>query len=366
MLLLILACTIGFFFAMNIGASGAAASMGIAYGSGAIKKRRFALLICAAGVMLGASLGGGEVVKTLGSKIIPQDMITVKISIILLASATLTLFAANLLGIPLSTSEVTVGSIVGVGIAFKKVYVTTLLKIVSYWLLFPLIALLLAFLANAVLKRHKHSLEFLQRGKWGTIFTGLVIFTGFAEAFSAGMNNVANSVGPLVAAGILTVNKGIVIGGLFVALGAFLLGGRVIETNGKKITELSLLQGSAVSGLGASLVIIASLFGIPVPQTQITTCSILGIGLSDKGRSVLRKEVISRLLKIWLISPFVSLVLSYNLIKLFMEFDYYSITLVISVFIATAGVISLAKPAGRKNMLVYKKASIENVRRKIT
>ncbi|MDI5789705.1 hypothetical protein PO124_18685 [Bacillus licheniformis] len=42
------------------------------------------------------------------------------------------------------------------------------------------------------------------------------------------------------------------------------------------------MQGSCVSGLGASLVIGASLFGIPVPQTQITTCSIIGIGLSER------------------------------------------------------------------------------------
>jgi hypothetical protein len=34
------------FFAMNIGASGAAASMGVAYGSGAVKKKTYALIIC--------------------------------------------------------------------------------------------------------------------------------------------------------------------------------------------------------------------------------------------------------------------------------------------------------------------------------
>lgn len=51
------------FFAMNIGASGAAASMGVAYGSGAIKKKTYALILCAVGVLAGAVIGGGEVVK---------------------------------------------------------------------------------------------------------------------------------------------------------------------------------------------------------------------------------------------------------------------------------------------------------------
>src|SRR5690625_2537637 len=94
------------------------------------------------------------------------------------------------------------------------------------------------------------------------------------------MNNVANSVGPLVAANIITVEKGTMLGGVSVALGVIILGGKVIETNGKRITNFSLLQGSAISGIGATLVIITYLFGIPVPQTQITTCSILGIGAS--------------------------------------------------------------------------------------
>ena len=113
------AIAISLFFAMNIGASGAAASMGVAYGAGAIKKAWQALLICSVGVFSGAVLGGGEVVKTISSGIMPQEYITVKVVIIILISATSSLFLANLLGIPLSTSEVTVGAVVGVGIAYK-------------------------------------------------------------------------------------------------------------------------------------------------------------------------------------------------------------------------------------------------------
>uniref|UniRef100_UPI00201C272E inorganic phosphate transporter n=1 Tax=Bacillus velezensis TaxID=492670 RepID=UPI00201C272E len=113
----------------NIGASGAAASMGVAYGAAAIKKAWQALLLCAIGVYSVAVLGGGEVVKTVSSGIMPQDYITVKVVIIILISATSSLFSANLLGIPLSTSEVTVGTVVGVGIAYKVLFVSSLLVI---------------------------------------------------------------------------------------------------------------------------------------------------------------------------------------------------------------------------------------------
>jgi sulfate permease len=49
-MLIILAFVIAFLFAINIGASGAAAAMGVSYGSGAIKRPGAALLICAIGV----------------------------------------------------------------------------------------------------------------------------------------------------------------------------------------------------------------------------------------------------------------------------------------------------------------------------
>ncbi|MCF2132573.1 inorganic phosphate transporter, partial [Strepomyces sp. STD 3.1] len=94
-----IAIIIALFFAMNIGASGAAATMGVAYGAGAIKTKRKALLICSLFILLG-SYFGTEVVKTIGSGIIPEEIASVKIAVIILLAATSTLFFANLMGIP--------------------------------------------------------------------------------------------------------------------------------------------------------------------------------------------------------------------------------------------------------------------------
>ncbi|MEC5425970.1 inorganic phosphate transporter [Virgibacillus sp. C22-A2] len=322
MIIIILLFLTAFFFAVNIGASGAAASMGIAYGSGAIKNKRLALAICAIGVFLGAAIGGGEVVKTLGSEIIPESIVSAQVALIILSSASVSLFIANLSGIPLSTSEVTVGAVVGVGIAFNVLYVETLVTIVMYWIFLPFVAFLLAYVTNKGIAVVTRKYAFLTKGRWPKILAVIVILTGFLEAFSAGMNNVANSVGPLVASGLITVNQGTITGGLFVALGALFLGGKVVETNGKRITNLSLLQGGAVSGIGASLVIAASIFGIPVPHTQVTTCSILGVGASDKGKEIFRKAIIAKLIKTWVFSPIFSLVISYNLVKVFIDLDF--------------------------------------------
>ncbi|QCJ42465.1 inorganic phosphate transporter [Bacillus sp. S3] len=337
-MLTIIAITIGFFFAINIGASGAAASMGIAYGSGVVKKR-LALLLCSIAVFLGAWLGGGEVVKTIGSGIVPSHTFTVPVALIVLASAALSLFLANIFGIPLSTSEVAVGSVVGAGIVYQSVFVGKLVWIMLFWLLTPFVAFVIAVAACYFLKNKK----WMATPKAVPFLSLLVVFMGLFEAFSAGMNNVANAVGPLVGANILSTGDGIFWGGLFVAGGALLLGQRVLETNGKKITTLRLEEGCVISGTGATIVTVASVFGIPVPLTQITTSSIIGMGFAKHGKSVLKKDIVVQLLTVWIVSPVLSMVLSYTLIQLIIEHNFYPIIAMAGVLISVVGVLSLMK-----------------------
>lgn len=338
------AIAIALFFAMNIGASGAAASMGVAYGSEAITNKRIALIIVAIGIFLGAYLGGGEVVKTLGSGIIPSTILTVHLVIIILLAATSSLFGANLMGIPLSTSEVTVGSVVGVGIAYQVLNVNNILIILIFWIAIPLVSFFIAYGAGFLiryLEARDERWKGLGSGKWKQVLTILVIFAGFIEAFSAGMNNVANAVGSIVGAGIMSVNSGVFWGGLFVAIGAVALGGRVLETNGKKITKMSLLQGIAISTTGGVLVIISSLFGIPVPLTQVTTTAILGIGTADHGFKLWQKGVITKTLRVWLVSPLLAVVVSFTLVKIFIEPSPYILVVLASLLVATVGLSSL-------------------------
>lgn len=339
-----MAIAIAFFFAMNIGGSGAAASMGVAYGSGAVKRKLIALCLVAVGVFLGAYLGGGSVVKTLGSGIIPSNILTVHLVIIILVAATFTLFGANLMGIPLSTSEVTVGSVVGVGIAYKVLYLKSLLIIVTFWVMLPVVAFVIAWGMG-------HLIRCLERrdprwrgegdGWWKKGLVLLVALAGFTEAFSAGMNNVANAVGPLVGAGLMSIANGVFWGGLFVSAGALLLGGKVLETNGKKITSMSLLQGIVISGTGGLLVIISSLFGIPVPLTQVTTSAILGIGSADHGFRLWQNDIVMTILKVWLVSPLLSLVVSFTLVKAFVQPEPFLIVVIFAAFVSILGVKSL-------------------------
>ncbi|AMA74089.1 inorganic phosphate transporter [Aneurinibacillus thermoaerophilus] len=354
MILTCAAIAIALFFAMNIGASGTAAAMGAAYGGGAIQNKKLAMLIVGAAALLGAVLGGGEVVKTIGGGIISSSILTVEIVIIILASATLTLFIANLMGVPLSTSEVTVGSIVGIGLAYKSLFVSKLAVIISFWIAVPLVSFSVAYVLGRLIKIAEVKWPHLSRqGKWQRWLGRLLVIGGALEAFSAGMNNVANAVGPLVGAGLMSVSAGVWMGGIFVALGAVLLGGKVLETNGKKITRLSLLQGSAVSFTSGGLVIIASLLGIPVPLVQATTCAIMGVGTADNGFKLWQKRVIHQIAKVWIVSPVSSLVVAYAMVHLWLQPNPYVLIVIISVFITTLGLMNLSQTIRKEKSAIH-------------
>lgn len=349
MILTYIAGIVALFLAMNIGASGAAASISIAYGSGAIATRKKALWLCGIAIFLGAVIGGSEVADTIGSGIIPQNLLTAKVVLIILSSAALSLFLANLLGIPLSTSEITVGSIVGVGIAQQALYVKNILVIAAFWVIVPVVAFTIAFLMGKLIAIVNQKYPKLREQKVQKILAVFVVIVGFFEAFSAGMNNVANAIGPLVGAQLISMNTGTLLGGFFIAIGAILLGGNVLQTNAKKITRFSLLEGGTISGTGALLVITASIFGLPVPLTQVTSTAIMGIGAAKKGKNTVNKQVISKIVKVWVVSPIVSLVISYSLIKLFIETDIYTIVVLLSVCVATFGILSLVKTIQKEN-----------------
>src|SRR3989338_4628682 len=108
------------FFSLNMGAPSFAGSFSTACGSGAIGKRTAGGLFTAFAV-LGAVCLGSEVAKTLGKGIIPADLITVPAVLIILSAATLSLFVANMMHIPQSTSLSTLASICGVGLYHQQI-----------------------------------------------------------------------------------------------------------------------------------------------------------------------------------------------------------------------------------------------------
>jgi sulfate permease len=317
----IIAIAVALFMGLNMGGNNAAASMGAAYGAKVRTKYQAVLLIGVFSV-LGAVLSGGEVIKTLGKDILLSPVtIELESAIIAVAAAGITVFLANLLRIPISTSQAAVGSVVGIGFFYgaSKINVPLIGYIISWWIITPILSWLLAYLMGKYLytsiliwlAEHHGSDASIRRS-----LNILLTISGCYVAYSAGANNAANAVGPFVGAGLIGSTTGSIFGGLAIGLGALILGGRVLDTVGKEITELCMIRAIFVEFSSAIIVHVASIKGIPISLGEIVAAGIIGIGCANSGMHLVKSDVVKKILMAWIISPLLAGTIAFALMKL--------------------------------------------------
>lgn len=316
----IIAFIVALFMGLNIGGNNAAAAMGAAYGAKVRTKYQAVLLIGVFSV-LGAVIDGGEVIKTLGKGILPSGTIMLEGAIVAVAAAGITVFLANLLRVPISTSQAAVGSVVGIGFFYgaSKINTAFIGYIIGWWIVTPILAWLLAYLMGKYLYMNiliwladHHESDVSIRKSLNILLT----ISGCYVAYSAGANNAANAIGPFVGAGLVGSIPGAIFGGLAISLGALLLGGRVLDTVGKEITELCVIRATFVEFTSAFIVHIASIKGIPVSLGEIVAAGIIGIGCANSGMHIVKGEVVKKILIAWVISPLFAGILAFGLINL--------------------------------------------------
>jgi PiT family inorganic phosphate transporter len=141
------------------------------------------------------------------------------------------------------------------------------------------------------------------------IFVVLQILTACAIAFAHGSNDVANSIGPLaaVAHAVQGMDLGskapvepwmLAIGGVGIIVGLGTWGYRVMETVGKRITELTPSRGFAAQLAAATTIVLASRMGIPISTTHTLVGAVLGVGLA-RGIGALDLRVVGKIIASW-------------------------------------------------------------------
>ncbi|MDG2335303.1 MAG: inorganic phosphate transporter [Myxococcota bacterium] len=141
------------------------------------------------------------------------------------------------------------------------------------------------------------------------VFVVLQILTACAVAFAHGSNDVANSIGPLAAiasavGGSEIASKApvapwmLAIGGVGIVIGLATWGYRVMETVGKRITELTPSRGFAAELAAATTIVLASRLGIPVSTTHTLVGAVLGVGLA-RGIGAIDLRVVGQIMASW-------------------------------------------------------------------
>ncbi len=207
---------------------------------------------------------------------------------------------AYLLRSPLSLTMVLVGVAIGLsihhGYAVNRSFV---ILMVATWILAPLGSVLFAFLLNRELQKRQ------SRNFWSEIsyLKVILIVVSFLTAFTLGANTlglIANMAGfdIWVIASMIT---GIVAGSLFLSKG-------IIKRVGE---EMYLMRYSnALTSLLVSSVFveIATLFSIPLSNTQTLTSSVLGTGMSYRTKAIYMRPFMI-VLATWIIAPLAGLFL---------------------------------------------------------
>lgn len=293
--------------AFGIGSNDTSNSLGICIGAGIIKLKK-AVVLFGCFVLIGIVLQGQKVMKTVGKDLLEVNPSMLSIS---LSVSAIFIILFNWKKLPLSTHQVIIGGLTGSGVASGvDINVMSLLKIVSSWIVSPLIAFFFAFVIYQTMEKTLSRLSLFNIER---ILRVLLLISGILIAYNTGANELATVLGPVIYSGFISKTPSFLLGALFVFLGAVLLSNRVIETVGKGITALDPYSGFAAQLGAGSCVLLFTFLGMPISTTYCIISGISGVGIV-KGMKTVRIDLIKKMALTWVLAPSIAFFSSFILI----------------------------------------------------
>ena len=145
-----------------------------------------------------------------------------------------------------------------------------------------------------------------------------IIAVAFYIAWNIGSNDSANAMGTAVGSGILSFRQATLTIAIFVVLGAYLRGYKVMKTVGEGIVPEGFLtmKMALLALLAAGIwVTIATVKGLPVSTTQSIVGGVIGVGLAMK--APVNWFTMGKIAAAWVISPILSGILAMVLYKFY-------------------------------------------------
>ena len=158
-------------------------------------------------------------------------------------------------------------------------------------------------------------------------FAHLQVMTACYVAFAHGANDVANAIGPLAAIFSVVKTRTVAMqvevpvwmlaaGGIAVGGGLFAFGGKVMETVGGKITELTPVRGFCAQFGAATTILVCSRLGLPVSTTHVLVGAVVGVGFM-RGMGFLDMRLLRSIGSSWVATLPFTMVLAMALYKIF-------------------------------------------------
>ena len=251
---------------------------------------RIAVIMAAGLNLLGALLYTG-VAKTVGEGLVNTDLVTLPLVLAALVGAVTWNFTTWYFGIPSSSSHALFGGLIGAMIAAEGVsgviWSGVWSKIIVPMVGSPVLGLIFAWFLMVGLTWLVHKWQPAPVNRW---FRRLQPISAGFMAFSHGSNDAQKTMGiitlALFASGQISVFEipmwVKIACAVAMAAGTYSGGWRIIHTLGSKVIKLDPIHGFAAETSAATVIQLATHFGIPVSTTHTITAAIMGVGSTQR------------------------------------------------------------------------------------
>jgi len=258
------------------------------------------------------ALTGVAVAKTVGAGIVDAKVVTQDLVIAALVAAIAWDLLTWYFGLPTSSSHALIFSIIGASVAVHglDVIIVDGLNKTSFGIVYsPFMAFIggYAFMLALYWLLRNVSYRFVNR-----FFGRAQILSSAYMAFSHGGNDGQKTMGvialALAAYGAVPTGPGFFIPdwvkavcAVSIGLGTASGGWRIIRTMGMRITALKPINGFAAETSAATVIEIATRFGIPISTTHAISGAILGVGATRR-LSAVRWGIAGRIVTAWVLT----------------------------------------------------------------
>lgn len=292
-----------------------------------------------------------------GKGLVPDELLlNPNFAIAIALGAALTVFLATKIGMPISTTHALVGGLFGVGMIavgtgfnFQKLIDSFVIPL----LLSPIAAAIIAIVFYTIFSKSRKALGITKKScicliesntfstscdhysAVANIENNLIIqnckintenydnaivgissqkivdmfhfITAGTVGFARGLNDTPKIAGILLVIGSINANWFLVLVTIVMAIGGILNAKKVAQTMSEKITPMNSGQGFTANFVTSILVLLASLFSLPVSTTHVSVGSIFGIGAVNKTAD---RKMIFKIISSWVLTLPCSAILS--------------------------------------------------------
>jgi PiT family inorganic phosphate transporter len=255
------------------------------------------------------SATGTAVALTIGKGIVNPEMLTMSTVIAGVGAIVIWASVATYLGMPISLTHGLVSGLVGAGIAIsgtKSIIWHVLVRVASAVGIAPLLGFAGGFVLMVIIM---WVFQKMSPAKVNNIFGKFQILAAAFVAYSHGKNDGQMPIGVMSMALMIYNGSGelqilpwvIVLSAASISFGTAVGGWRVIKTLGLKVTSLRPVHGFAASAAAATVIEVASHFGIPVSTTHCVSSSIMGVGATRR-LSAVRWGIAKDIVLTWILT----------------------------------------------------------------